>query len=107
MINDRNAYTERELAHLVSIKIDESEMSYDDIYEKYKQFFINKREFEDLINFDIEFCYDHYMFIESFLGICIEDSTRVLVDDNQLSARGELNTPEEMQFVIYPLQIVF
>jgi len=26
MINDRNAYTERELAHLVSIKIDESEM---------------------------------------------------------------------------------
>lgn len=98
-INKRLAYTDQELITLVKQQMSSLGMNLADTYDKYQKFFVSKSELSDLINDKIDFNKDFYYFIEEFLSIPIEESTKIVYDKEIISARGELNTPEEMEFI--------
>lgn len=98
-INSRNAYSEKELGFMIRNKIQQEGNTYSEIYKRYKKYFVNEKEFLGLVNDEIDFCFDHYLFIEDYLGILVEESTAIVEDKVIISARGELNTQEEIDFV--------
>lgn len=98
-INKRLAYTEQELILLINKKKDELGLRLYDLYNLYKKYFTSEKELEDWFEGRIDTCKDFFYFINDFLGISIEKSTEIISDKDIISARGELKSPEEANFI--------
>lgn len=95
IINKREAYTEKELASLIKKKMKYDCMTKKQLYQKYRKYFFSEKEIDLVLEGTTYFNYDIYKFIEEFLNIPFDELTKVVSDDELVSARGELEDEQE------------